>query len=202
MEPATSTSTEKVVETASQSDRLVTSPDDELQAMTTISTAFRDLDHAARDRVLIWIEGRFGSGVAKTGPTAYGARSSKSVSSHTTSGASKPDTSSFQHAAELFDAVRPKGDMDKALTLAYWFQVCKAAGTFGSRVVNDELKAIGHGVSNITRAIDGLCEQRPALAMQLEKSGKSQQSQKKFKLTHEGIKRVELLLAQPQQQEE
>jgi hypothetical protein len=31
--------------------------------------------------------------------------------------------------------------------------------------------------------------------IQLEKSGKTQQAQKKFKVTHEGLKRVQLLLA-------
>jgi hypothetical protein len=168
----------------------------ELEALKEVSNAFAKLDEDARKRVWIWIASRFG--IRDFGDSPYekmvpnnGQRGP--AIEHEIRGAA-PDSTAFQYPAELFDAARPKTDVEKALVLAYWFQVCQGNPSFSSRQVNDELKHMGHGVSNITRALDGLIDAKPALVIQLEKSGKSQQAQKKFKVTHEGVKRVQQML--------
>jgi hypothetical protein len=56
------------------------------------------------------------------------------------------------------------------------------------------LKNLGQGLANITNAIDGLRNQKPALVLQLKKSGKSQQARKTYKLTVAGIKAVEVMI--------
>jgi DNA-binding PadR family transcriptional regulator len=61
--------------------------------------------------------------------------------------------------------------------------------------VNTELKQLGHGVSNITRAFDALKSQKPALIMQTRKEGTSKQARKKYKVTTEGKKAVERMLS-------
>jgi hypothetical protein len=67
--------------------------------------------------------------------------------------------------------------------------------TFDSAAVNRELKHLGHGVGNITSAFNDLISQKPALAMQTAKSGKSKQARKKYKITRAGEKAVlEMLL--------
>jgi hypothetical protein len=100
----------------------------------------------------------------------------------------------YNSLAELYDAIQPKTNSDKALVAGYWFQVCQGAESFDGQSVNKELKHLGHGLANITNAIDGLKNQKPALALQLKKSGTSQQARKVYKITVAGIKAVEVMI--------
>jgi len=168
----------------------------EIEAMKSIAHQLGSLDAAARERVLNWAANRFDIAVAfpvARVPTGVNvADRATPTAGHSSLSTESPQ--SFAHAAELFDATKPSTDADKALVLAYWFQACQGTTSFTSRQVNDELKHMGHGVGNITRALDSLIGSRPSMVIQLEKSGKSQQAQKKFKVTHEGLKRVQQML--------
>jgi hypothetical protein len=53
---------------------------------------------------------------------------------------------------------------------------------------------LGHGLINITAALDDLREAKPALVLQVGKSGKSRQARKTYKLTIAGIKSVEEMI--------
>lgn len=173
-----------------------TSLEVEIDAMRVISTAFATLDSGAQARVLDWVSQRFGVREVQDSRPFNGHAVDNGRHGQTEVDLqSPPNEASFQYPAELFDAARPTTDMEKALVLAYWFQVCQGSPSFTSRQVNNELKDIGHGVGNITRALDGLTAARPALVIQLEKSGRTQQAQKKFKLTHEGLKRIQQMLS-------
>lgn len=167
----------------------------ELSTMTEIIKALERLDLSARRRVLNWVSSRLTAQTGVSGEDPPVNRERGDVTGEREVSVPKSSSADFQFPAELFDAARPKTDTEKALVLAYWFQVCQSQPSFSSRQVNDELKHIGYGVSNITRALDSLSAVKPALVIQLEKSGKTQQAQKKFKVTHEGLKRVQLLLA-------
>lgn len=170
---------------------------DEIEAMRSIAQHVGSLDEAARERVLSWVASRFDIMLAPVASRAKGVASAIDRGGHSDGHSSLVDDSSpaFAHAAELFDATRPGTDADKALVLAYWLQACQGNASFTSRQVNDELKHMGHGVGNITRALDSLTGSKPAMVMQLEKSGKTQQAQKKFRVTHEGLKRVQQMLS-------
>ena len=61
--------------------------------------------------------------------------------------------------------------------------------------VNDELKDLGLGISNVTRAVQRLIERKPALIRQVSKGGSSKQSRKKFRLTQAGIREVRRMIA-------
>jgi DNA-binding PadR family transcriptional regulator len=61
--------------------------------------------------------------------------------------------------------------------------------------LNKELKNLGHGVSNITSALDTLMSRKPALVIQTKKSGTSKQARKKYKLTLEGLRAVERMVS-------
>jgi hypothetical protein len=171
--------------------------DEELAAMTEVARVLAKLDPNAQGRVLDWISSRLAVTVRphRSSERAVAQSDEAGTSGEREVSVPRSGPSDFQYPAELFDAARPKTDTEKALVLAYWFQACQAQISFSSRQVNDELKHIGYGVSNITRALDALSTTRPALVIQIEKSGKTQQAQKKFKMTHEGIKRVQQLLA-------
>ncbi len=97
--------------------------------------------------------------------------------------------------AELHDAAQPKSNADRALVAGYWLQVCQGSDSFDGYSANKELKNLGHGVSNITNAIDSLKGQKPASVLQLKKSGKSQQARKVYKVTVAGIKVVEAMIS-------
>jgi len=175
--------------------RNVMSDDAEIDAMKEISALFAQLEEDAQERVIAWLGSRFGLPRATSGSLITSASSLSATSAERGRPAPPLSGASFDHPAELFEAARAKTDSEKALVLAYWFQVSQGAASFSSRQVNDELKHIGYGVGNITRALDALIESRPALVIQLEKSGKSKQAQKKFRVTHEGLKRVQQLLS-------
>lgn len=96
--------------------------------------------------------------------------------------------------AEIYDAARPTSNADKALVAGYWLQVCQGAESFDGFSANRELKHLGQGLANVTNAIDSLKGQKPALALQLKKSGKSQQARKVYKITVAGIKAVEAMI--------
>ena len=55
------------------------------------------------------------------------------------------------------------------------------------------LKNLGHGIPNVTKALDSLKGQSPALALQLKKAGTSQQARKTYKITVAGIKQIEAM---------
>ena len=93
--------------------------------------------------------------------------------------------------ADLFSAAGPETNARKALVAGYWLQVCQNAENFDGFSANSELKQLGEGLVNITVAIDGLKNEKPALAMQTRKSGNSRQARKTYKLTVAGIKAVE-----------
>jgi hypothetical protein len=101
----------------------------------------------------------------------------------------------FATFADLADAAGPKTHAEKALVAGYWLQVCQNAETFDGFTANKELKQLGKGMANITIAIDALRNEKPdARALQVGKSGKSQQARKTYKLTVAGIKAVEAMI--------
>jgi hypothetical protein len=101
-----------------------------------------------------------------------------------------------------FAAASPENDTDRALVGAYWFQVIKGQADIDSQEVNSELKHLGHGVGNITRAFDHLMAAKPQLVIQTRKSGKAKQARKKYRVTEAGIARVNQLMAGKSVQQE
>ena len=151
--------------------------DQELTAMTAIARALEPLDEGARSRALGWAAAKFGLSVAAT--------------SRGTPAASTPaSTQEFTEFAELFAAADPKTDKGRALVAAYWTQVCENQANFPSQSLNAKLKDLGHGIGNITDALDALKDEKPSLILQLKKSGTAKQARKTYRLTQEGVKRV------------
>jgi hypothetical protein len=80
------------------------------------------------------------------------------------------------------------------LVVGYWFQVHQGMKDFDSQRVNAELKNMGHGVGNITEAFTRLIDRRPQFVIQTRKSGTARQARKLYRVTNEGIKRVQSML--------
>lgn len=160
--------------------------DAEIGAMKKIADALEPLDEAARGRALQWAMSRYrtSKNIEVISPLSGGAATTDLVV------AGPP----YQTFAELFDASGPTSESEKALVAAYWIQVCQGMASFPSQVLNDELKDLGHGIGNITEALSQLKKDRPALILQLKKSGTTKQARKTYKLTQEGMKRVQSMV--------
>lgn len=168
----------------------------ELDAMKAVATALEKLKHVdAQGRVLRWACERYGVvGIHK-------ARSRSDVGSAAESKPEDPgDQPEYESAAELLALSGANTDTDKTLVVGYWFQRIQNQEDLESQTLNTELKHLGHGVGNITRALDNLMKQRPQLVIQLRKAGISKQARKKYKITHAGILRVQQMLSGNHQQ--
>jgi hypothetical protein len=171
---------------------------DELAAIDTIYKALEPLSDEARLRIVTYVTGL----LEISAPIAPAAASppapapidvtpeERAKLAHEEAVAPK-----FATFAELFDAATPNGNSEKALVVGYWLQVCGGAEHFDGFTANRELKNLGHGLGNVTNAVETLRNQTPALALQLSKAGKSQQARKTYKLTVAGIKAVEAMIS-------
>ncbi len=161
----------------------------ELQAMAAIETALKDLNEDERARVMHWASARFGLAVARPAKRVI-----EEAPGEIERGEVRP-AEQFGTLAELYDTANPTTDADRTLVAAYWFQIVQGAGDVDSQAINAELKHLGHGVGNITRAFDALKSHKPALIMQTRKEGTTKQARKRYKITAEGKKAVERMLA-------
>lgn len=159
--------------------------DAEIKAMQTISTALQSLEPDAIRRVLKWANERFQ--VKSISPT---------IPDHDSHGSENPPPA-FNEFSDLFDAANPTMDVDKALVAAFWFQVVQKHDDLDSQQLNNELKHLGHPSGNITRALENLINRSPRLVMQTRKGGTTKQARKRYKLTREGIRAVQNMIAHP-----
>lgn len=152
----------------------------ELKAMNEVYSAIKDLEDDAKQRVLNWALGKFS--FKKRGlPTAMGD--------------GQPfDITSFESVADIFAKASPQSEADKALVVAAYLQKKNAISELVGREINNELKNLGHAVSNITNAISSLISRKPALMFQIRKEGKTPQAQKKYKVTTEGFAAVQKMI--------
>lgn len=165
--------------------------DPEIDAMSAVAKALGDLDSdEARARVLRWAGERY----AVTIPSTFrGVADDSSVSPKAPEvdlregGDGGKVEPKFDDFVDLFDAVDPKSDVDKALTAAYWLQVISKQPSWQSFRVNNVLKDTGHGLTNVTATLRTAQGRKPALVRQMAKSGKSAQSWKTYKLTTSGV---------------
>ncbi len=158
----------------------------ELDAMKTVADALEGLeDDPSRARVLAWATAKYGREL----PVQI--RGSTITPIET---ASKREFTDFP---SLFDATQPKNNQERALVAGYWFQTVQGQADLDSQSINTALKHMGQGIGNITMSLSDLINQKPALVLQVKKSGKTKQARKKYRLTTAGIQTVERMLAQP-----
>jgi hypothetical protein len=170
-----------------------TNPVQELDAMKTIAEALTTLDAEATRRVIWWAAERFGVAVVAQRALDQQRPPFSEGDPGRVGGAGSPGK--FEHLADLYSAVSPKTDAERALVAGYWFQYIEGTGEFGSQTINTALKDLGNGVSNITNAFDALKSQKPQLVVQLKKSGTSKQARKTYKLTVAGKNAIEAMIS-------
>ena len=157
--------------------------DNEFEAMQTVYQALAGLDEDAQKRVFYYVSSRLG--IVTSPPPKAGSTEQLSDA------AGEEVSSGFAEFGELFDAFEPRTDAEKALSAAYWSAVFDQEESFDSQRLNTMLKNLGHGGTNIPRALGALAEQKPSLVIQTRKSGPSKQARKTYKITRSGISLVE-----------
>ncbi len=172
----------------------MSNPENEFNAIKAVHGALEPLEEEARARVLTYIASLLGidtkvSGGQATADSALDKQPDEADYDEEALGA--PTFSTF---AELYAAANPISNGEKALIAGYWLQVCQGAESFTAASANKELTHLGHKIANITDAIDSMKNQKPMLILQLKKSGASKQARKLYKVSHEGIKRVEEMI--------
>ena len=172
----------------------MTASDQEFSAMQAVYTALEPLAPDARQRVMIYINSRLEIGALKPVAASAAAADPEEAAQVAAINVQQSGAQKYASFAELFDASQPSSQSDKALVAGYWMQVCQGNESFDSQSANTALKHLGHGLSNVTQAIDGLKSQKPALMLQLKKSGTTQQARKTYKVTVAGIKAVEAMI--------
>ena len=162
--------------------------DPEIQAMSKVADALNGLEPEVVGRVIRWVAEKYNVSV----------RLSSGSIGVSAANVSPVDDSAFPDFATLFAAADPDSDVERALVAGFWLQEIKKNPSWDSQSANTELKNLGYPIGNITRALDNLMASVPRLAMQVEKSGNSKQARKKYKLTTEGIKKVQGMMASQQ----
>lgn len=163
--------------------------DPEIQAMETLTSVLSKLDEETVGRVLRWAADKhkvsLGGRVKSSGFGILGLPKDGEASGG----------QQFQDFPTLYNAANPSTDAEKVLVAGYWFQVVKGQNELHAQQLNSELKHLGHPVSNVTAALTDLIQRQPRLVLQTRKSGTSRQARKKYKLTIEGTRKVQSMLA-------
>jgi hypothetical protein len=172
--------------------------DPEIDAMSAVATALADLDEDAQGRVLRWTAERYGVTLPGQGGRAGGSGGASEDDYEDAGDVSEEEIAdeapTYEHFAELFAAASPKSNDDKALVAAYWVQVHEGNATWGSRLLNAELKHLGHSIPNITDALTSNIRKKPQRVIQLRKSSSAKQANKTYKVTNEGLVYVQGML--------
>jgi len=171
-----------------------TDPMEEIKAMSAVAEALGRLDQDAVGRVLRWSLERFG--VTANLPKAVSVGTQMAQGSPPATVTESGGERQFNTLADLYHAISPDSNADRALVAGYWFQYCQGEDGFNAQAVNQELKHLGHYLPHITDAFESLQGQRPSLVVQVRKTGNTRQARKIHKLTDAGKRAVEAMLAQ------
>ncbi|MFN7120226.1 MAG: hypothetical protein ACK4TA_25780 [Saprospiraceae bacterium] len=168
--------------------------DQEMDVLSRCYEVLSKADDDVKSRVLLWLSSKFGVGQATV---VFGAAASNGASAGSENGTTAHTTEkpaetgpagleSFTNFTDMYRALRPNSDAEKALTAAVYLSAKRNMSEVSSAQVQKELKLIGERVSNITQAISALVKKK--YIMQLGKEGDSQQARKKYKITPEAVR--------------
>ena len=154
----------------------------ELEAMKVIVDALRPLTSESVKKVLRFVNDTYPSkGMPQGTPDEV-----------------QENQPTFVEFHELFDRALPRTGPERALVAGYWLQVSQANEEWDSLTINRELRSLEKESKNITRDLDVLVRRIPRWVHQTRKEGASQQARKTYKLTNEGIKAVQRMIAKNQ----
>jgi hypothetical protein len=167
--------------------------------MRAIEQALTPFDEAVIQRILAWANAKFLGTASPPAPVVRreavkpvgGGNVGVSADSASKTG---PVCEKFASLAEFFHAIPVKTEGDKALVVGAWLQETAGVDSIEAFAVNKELRNLGYPINNITRAFDALIASRPALIVQIRKTGNSRQARKAYRVTDAGFKHLRQML--------
>ncbi|HSX07743.1 MAG TPA: hypothetical protein VLG11_02520 [Candidatus Saccharimonadales bacterium] len=178
--------------------------DHELQAMSQVNAALKDLSEEERYRVMQWAANKYLQNAAPlklAGPAAPAATTPVAVLDADVimpddDGADEAPT--YDTFAEMLDASGADTDAERFLVAAYWLQITNEQASWKSFEINKLLKDTGKQINTIGNAVRDLTKKsktKPALVVQVSKNTSSSgKGSKVLKLTSEGIKKTKTML--------
>jgi len=159
----------------------------EIKAMGIVYDAMKELSDDSKLRIVNWLTAKF----ALTKPLTTHKKQPEELNDGSYKGT---DINSIDSIEDLFSHIDPKGISEKVLVVSSFLQVKDQKTDLTGREINQDLRNLGHGVKNITNAIQSLIDRTPKLMIQTRKAGTTKQAQKKYKVTTEGLKVVREML--------
>ncbi|HVD39958.1 MAG TPA: hypothetical protein VNC16_03005 [Solirubrobacterales bacterium] len=168
----------------------------EIGAMGAIDKAMTELDEDEARRVLTWAVDKFAPGDFRSSRSQSKGEKDGGGSSDGSSGNGRQAETggSYDRISDLMDEASPTSIVEWVLVASYWYQVIQGHENFSGQEVNSDLKDLGHGSKNITDSYNSLIKRKPPLVRQVEKTGRSKQARKKYRLTTEGVRTVERMI--------
>lgn len=166
----------------------------DLKALETILKTLEPLSEDERERVLRWASEKLGIRQAALGRS--GSDTLKKPAA--IDAAFEKHPGGFQSVGEFLAAASPTSDADRVLCVAVYLQDFSESAdvTLSGKQINDELKNLGHGVKNITDAINTLKARKPQHMIQTKKSGKAKQAWKEYRVTRAGVEHAYRLISE------
>ena len=173
--------------------------DREIQAISAVNVALKDLSEEERFRVIQWVANKY---VQNTAPLKLAGSAVVLPPAAIESGDEIDEEQvgdeppAYDTFAEMLDASGASKDSERFLAAAYWLQVIKGQQSWKSFEVNKLLKDTGHRIGNIGHPIQALSKTKPAFVVQVSKHATSAgKGSKVLKLTSEGVKKVAGMLS-------
>lgn len=183
--------------------------DRELQAMSQVNAALKDLSEDERYRVMQWAANKYlqnsvplklaGPAPANVAPVGVIDAGADTVADADIVDDAKDEAQTYDTFADMLDASGANKDTERFLIAAYWLQVVKGEQTWKSFEVNKLLKDTGNQIAAITSPVKVLSKTKPAQVVQVSKNTSSSgKGSKVLKLTSEGVKKAKAMLGQAQ----
>lgn len=179
--------------------------DHELQAMSQVNAALKDLSEEERYRVMQWAANKYLQSAVPlklAGPAAPAAAAPTAMLDAEVTMADDDGNEEYDEAAtydtfaEMLDASGADTDAERFLVAAYWLQITNEQVSWKSFEINKLLKDTGNQINTIGNAVRDLTKKsktKPALVVQVSKNTSGKGS-KVLKLTSEGVKKTKTML--------
>lgn len=182
--------------------------DDELKAIEIMDAALRGLEGEERLVVLVRLIERFAleEGIKElfTDKVTCGEREVAPASLSVPLKEEPITIASFNSASDIAAYAAPRTMRDRTLVIAAYLQVKNEKEELTAYEINKELAKGGHRSTNITAALGSLMEKAPPLIEELPNplnredtvEDKPEHSRKRYLVTAEGLRRVEAMLTE------
>jgi hypothetical protein len=172
----------------------------DIEALQNILKILGDFEPIEQERLLRWVAEKLELKRDQTGskrPTA-----SLPLVADTPEAPVADGLQSFATVADLMASINVRTHAERALAVAVFLQYRNAKPALTGFEINNELKHLGHMLSNITDTLSALQNTNPKLLIQIRKSGKTRQARKQYKVTDAGYRRILQILQQGPTDEE